>query len=123
MSQCIDLRETYGHKWKIGLDEAARGRWTDPWNFVVLCKHGHICPWGGDVLAGCSAEPGVTAKRLLRLPGVTVVHDGTDGATVTFPESKLSSVAKVLRPRRVRQASDAQLAALARGRLCNKRLA
>ena len=123
MSTPIDLRKEFGHRWKIGLDEAARGRWSDPWNYIVLCKHGHICPWGNDVLAGCSTGPGAVANRLMKVPGVTVVQDGTNGATVTFPVSRLVAVAKVLKPRRARRASEAQLIALTSGRLRRKQSA
>lgn len=116
MSTPVDLKKDYGHRWKIGLDEAARGRWSDPWNFKILCHHGEICPWGGDLLAACTAKAGAIANRLRALPFGEVVQDGRDGVTVIFPRRFLRAVAKVMRPRRVRKASPAQLAALSRGR-------
>ena len=123
MSTPIDLRAEYGHRWRIGLDEAAAGRWKDPWYFQVLCREGHICSWGGDLLAASTNVAGAIANRLKALAGVEVVHDGDDGATVVFPKSLLKSVAAVMKPRTVRRATPAQMAALAKGRLHRTRLA
>ena len=119
MSTPIDLRKEFGHRWKIGLDEAARGRWSDPWNYTVVCRHGEICPWGGELLAASTSTWGAVANRLMKLPGVEVVHDGDDGATVVFSRHSPSMqvVASLMKPRRARKASPAQLASLKRGRL------
>jgi hypothetical protein len=115
-ANCIDLRAEYDHRWRVDLDESAGGRWADPWNYRIVCQYGHICPWGDGVLAACTDRPGRVANKLLALPGVTVQHDGDDGATVTFPVGMLRAVAKVMKPRRARRASAKQLAALSRGR-------
>ena len=119
MSTPIDLRKEFGHRWKIGLDEAARGRWTDPWLFKIECRHGEIFPWGDDKLAASTTGAGAVANRLLKLPGIEVVHDGSDGATVAFSHHSPSmrAVTGLMKPRRARKASPAQLAALARGRV------
>jgi len=115
MSTPIDLRKEFGHRWKIGLDEAARGRWTDPWLYTIECRHGEIFPWGDDKLAASTTGPGAVANRLLKLPGVEVMHDGSDGATVVFPSRHMPAVAGIMKPRRKRKASPGQLAALKRG--------
>ena len=117
MSTVVDLQKKYGHRWKIGLDEAARGRRTDQWNLTIVCRHGEICPWGDDLLAAATANPGAVANRLRALPFVEVVHDGSDGVTVVFLSSYLRTVAGIMKPRRARRASPAQLAALKRGRV------
>ena len=117
MSTPIDLRREFGHRWKIGLDEAARGRWTDPWLYMIECRHGEIFPWGDDKLAASTTGPGAVAKRLVRLADVEAVHDGSDGVTVVFPRGRLSSVTGIMKPRRARTASPTQLAALERGRV------
>ena len=31
-----------------GLDEAANGRWADPWNYIVRCRYGHLYPVDGN---------------------------------------------------------------------------
>jgi hypothetical protein len=116
MNTPIDLRAEFGHRWKIGLDEAARGRWTDPWNFKVLCRYGEIVPWGNGLLAASTARAGAVANRLKALAGVEVVHDGDDGATVTFTIAVVKAVAVVMKPRTVRKVSPAQMAALNEGR-------
>ena len=121
MSTPIDLRAEYGHRWRIGLDEAAAGRWKDPWYFQVLCRNGHICSWGGDLLAASTHGAGAVANRLMKLSGVEIVHDGDDGATVVFPKPLLKSVTAVMKPRAVRRATPAQLAVLASGRLLRTR--
>jgi len=123
MSTPINLRSEFGHRWKIGLDEAARGRWTDPWLYTIECRHGEIFPWGDDKLAASTTGPGSVANRLLRLPDVEVVHDGCDGATVVFSRrsSSMRLVTGLMKPRRARKASPAQLAVLERGRLSGSR--
>ena len=116
MTKPIDLREEFGHRWRIGLDGAAAGRWKDAWYFQILCRHGHIAPWGGDLLAASTHGAGAVANRLMKLAGVDIVHDGDDGATVVFPRPLMRAVTAVMKPRTVRRTTPAQAAALARGR-------
>ena len=122
MSTPIDLRKEFGHRWKIGLDEAARGRWTDPWLYKIECRHGEIFPWGDDKLGASTTGAGAVANRLLKLPGIKVAHDGSDGATVVFSHHSPSmrAVTGLMKPRRARKASPAQLAALERGRVSGR---
>lgn len=120
MIKPIDLRKEFGHRWQVGLDEAAGGRWTDPWLYKIECRHGEIVPWGDDTLAASTTGRGAVAKRLVRLPDVEVVHDGSDGATVVFFRRSIRAVAGLMKPRRARKASPAQLAALERGRVCGR---
>jgi hypothetical protein len=120
MSAPIDLYKEFGHRWQIGLDEAARGRWTNPWLYKIECRHGEIFPWGDDKLAASTAGPGAVANRLVRLADVEVVHDGSDGATVVFYRRSIRVVASLMKPRRARKASPAQLAALERGRVSGR---
>jgi hypothetical protein len=121
MSTPINVRTEFGHRWQIGLDEPAAGRWKDPWNFKVICRYGDISPWGGDLLAASTHTAGAVANRLMKLAGVTVVHDGDDGATVVFPASMVRTVAALMKPRSVRRATPAQAAALQRGRVTRQR--
>lgn len=122
MSTPINLRAEFGHRWKISLDEAAGGRWNDPWNYKVVCRHGHISPWGGDFLAASTTHAGAVANRLMKLAGVGVVHDGDDGVTVVFPRGLLKTVAAVMKPRSTRHVTSAQATVLARGRVSRQRL-
>lgn len=116
MTKPIDLRAEFGHRWRIVLDEAAGGRWKDPWNHRILCRYGHICSWGGDLLAASTHGAGAVANRLMKLAGVEIAHDGDDGATVVFPRPLMRAVTAVMKPRTVRRTTPAQAAALARGR-------
>ena len=60
---------------------------------------------------------GPTARKLATLPGVTLWQDGSDGATVLFDVADFARVAKVMGPKRRRKPpTQAQLAALAKGR-------
>jgi hypothetical protein len=122
MSTPIDLRKEFGHCWKIGLDETARGRWNDPWLYTIECRYGEIFPWGDDKLAASTTGPGSVANRLIKLPDVDVMHDGSDGATVVFyrHSPSMRQVTGLLKPRRARKPSPAQLAALELGRLSGR---
>jgi hypothetical protein len=116
MSACINLRDEYGDRFRIGLDEAAGGRSGNPWNFQILCRFGHICPWGGDLLAASTKGSGSVANRLKKLAGVEVIHDGDDGATVVFPQALFKKIAALMKPFIKRRPTAAQAAALAWGR-------
>lgn len=111
----IDLREEYGRTWQVALDESASGHWTDPWNFVIPCLHGHLYPAGGDYLGAATNRSGAIVRKLLAIDGVEVVADGSDGANAIFHRKQLRAVQRVMKPRTVRQPSRAQLAALTQG--------
>lgn len=119
MADCIDLAERFGEKFKIGKDPAYAAEygpnaWThDPWLLVILCERGTIYPHGGDWLAFSTNGRGPTAKRLAALPCVEVLQDGDDGINGKFHVDHFSEVARLMRPRRRRQVSDAERARLA----------
>jgi len=114
---CIDLKAEFGGKWQIGLDEAARGRWADPWNYVVRCRYGHLYPVDGDRIGAATDRAGAIVRKLRTIDGVDVFQDGEDGANVVFHRAKLRYIARVMKPRSARQLSPAQRSALAQGRL------
>ena len=70
MSTCVNLREQFGDQHRIGRDESyhaehrQHGRAEDPWTMQIPCDHGHVCPWGGELLAACTDKRGPVAKRL-----------------------------------------------------------
>lgn len=113
----IDLKAEFGGKWQIGLDEAARGRWADPWNYIVRCKHGHLYPVDGDRIGAATNRAGAIVRKLRAIDGVEVFQDGEDGANAVFDRAKLRFIQRVMKPRPVRQLSAAQRSALAQGRL------
>ena len=120
MTKPVDLRAEFGDRWRIALDEAAAGRWRDPWNFTVQCRYGHIYPAGLGRLGAATNRSGVIVRKLRAIPGAEVVADGDDGANVEFPLAQIRFVQRVMRPRTVRKLSPAQQAALAQGRLRKK---
>jgi len=118
----INLKAEFGAKWQIGLDEAARRRWADPWNDVVRCKYGHLYPVNGDQLGAATDRPGVIVRKLRAIDGVDIFQDAEDGANAVFHFAKLRFIARVMKPKSIRKLSSAQRFALAQGRLRNKPL-
>jgi hypothetical protein len=118
----VDLRAHFGRRWRIALDEAARGRWRDPWLFIIPCRHGHLFPVDDQRVGASSDHPGAIARKLRAIPGAEVLADGDDGVNVAVPLGQVADVARIMKPRRVRQASAAQREALAKGRAARKTL-
>ena len=103
------MRDRFGDRFQIGYDPAyaaERGRGAradEPWLQVIPCKHGHVFPWGGELLAFSADVPGSVANRLARLSWVTVCQEGSDGLTVTFPATRFDEIAQLAKPLRRRR--------------------
>jgi hypothetical protein len=114
---CIDLKERYGDKYKIGKDPAYHAEygpnaWThDPWMLTLECRNGHIYPHGGEYLAAATRGRGTVSTALAKLPCVDVLQDGADGINAKFHVDDFTTVAKVMKPRRKRKLTDEQRAA------------
>ncbi len=73
---CINLKQMFGDQFKVAYEEsyyADHGNHAhreDLWLMILLCQHGHICPWGGSNLAACTDKNGPIAKKLRELPFV-----------------------------------------------------
>jgi hypothetical protein len=74
MSDCINLKTAFGAKYFVDTEESyfaesgsTTNSCTDPWLFQLRGTRGHICPWGGDLLAVC-LNPGrpKIAARVMR---------------------------------------------------------
>ena len=108
MSACIHLQQRYGRQWKVEYEESYyaergdRARNEDPWLMVVRCQHGNLAPWGGDLLAACTARSGQIANRLKALPFVTTAQDGDDGANCVFDVARVEEIAAIMKPKRKR---------------------
>jgi hypothetical protein len=114
--QCVNLRERFGRYYVVNENrlytkQRGTGQLSDPWQQVLLCRNGHICPWGNNLLAACTVKSGQVAKRLKALPFTTVAQDGDDGANVVFPVEHFEEVAAIMKPRRRRRLSERQWAA------------
>ena len=118
MTECIDLLERFGEKFKIAKDESYQGQygenaWThDPWYLQIRCRLGHIYPNGGSTLAvSLDAHPKI-AKRLASLNCCRVHQHGDDGMTLLFDVADFKTVAKIVKPHRRAQLSEARKAEL-----------
>lgn len=111
---CIDLEKEFGQRWRIQYEESYyaqygdHARVNDPWLKTILCKHGHIFPWGGRKLAAATNNAGPIARKLAKLPGVTVAQDGCDGVTVLFDMADIAQIAALMQPRRRRRLSESR---------------
>jgi hypothetical protein len=99
---CIDLNQ-FGDKYKLSLDPAAKPRNKDPWLITMLCRHGEIYPFGGNLLAASTNTRGPVANQLAKLGRIH--QDGDDGITVVFDVADFDAVAKVMKPKRRRKLS------------------
>ena len=116
--QCVNLKRRFGDRYRVDYEEAyfaerTRRTLEDPWQMLVLCRNGHICPWGGSLLAACTRGRGAVAGRLRSLPFAAVVQDGDDGVNVLFDVKHFDDVAAIMRPRRRRHVSEAERQRLA----------
>lgn len=111
MPTCIDLKARFGHRYRVDYEESYRAecgdsaRAHDPWLLTIPCRHGHIYPHGGELLAASTNRRGPITNRLAALPCVCVVQDGDDGINVLFHASDLDKVAAILKPKRRRRLS------------------
>ena len=118
MADCIDLKKRFGKRWKITYEEShgaefgEHGRTSDPWLMIVPCQHGHLFPWGGDLLAASTDKRGGVARKLLALDCTQVRQDCDDGVTVSFHIDDVKAVAKLMKPRTRRRLSPEHRAKL-----------
>ncbi len=109
--ECVNLKETFGKRFKIAWDESyyaergASARSDDPWLQIIPCQHGHIYPYGGEMLVASTARHGRVAKSLVQLDCTTLYRDGDDGVDLLFHVDDFGTVAKLMKPRRRRKLS------------------
>lgn len=115
--ECIDLREHFGHKYRVVREESYRAQYGpcarvhDLWLWIIPCRYGHIYPFGRDQLAASVDGFPRVAERLRRLPVGQIHQDGDRGElTVVFTLEGFPAVAKIIRPRRRRHLSRDQRA-------------
>jgi hypothetical protein len=109
----INLREQYGHRYRIEHEPAyyaehgSTARIGDLWLQMIPGRHGHIFPFGGTTLAASSNTRGPVAKRLIATPYCRVWQDGTDGVMGLFDARYLKQVARIIRTHATRRHSEA----------------
>jgi len=103
----INLKEKYGDRFKIGLDEAAfcEGESKkDPWYFMILCKYGDIYPVS-DVKLGfhCTGEK-IRGRLHKEHPEIEVHNWSDDGEAIfIFDQEQFGIIAEYAKPRRRRR--------------------
>jgi hypothetical protein len=107
--ECVNLRELFGDRFKITYDPAydpfkvPRDK-LDPWMMQIpLYPRGCVYPHGRDRLAAEVDYRAPTAKALAAIPGVTLVQDGDQEKTYTFPVGLTEQVFAILKPRKKRR--------------------
>jgi hypothetical protein len=108
---CINLRERFGDRYRIGFDEAAVNG-TDPSMQTIPCRFGTIYPHGGEKLAIQVDGHNRIAKQMAAIPGIALHQDGDDEKTLVFPVNLFDQVAAIVAPKRVRRLTDEQKAKL-----------
>lgn len=110
---CPDVREIARGKWRVRRNPDAQGYSRDPWDFRIVGKRGHICPWGPGLLAVCIDKHPVVCGSLLRQDWVIEAQHGDDGVNAVFRVGDLDRAIECLKPYVKRTMSEAQRAASA----------
>jgi hypothetical protein len=108
---CFDLKSRFGKTYRV-VSEDGNSRNTDPWNWQLLCRKGHVYPHS-DTRLGAATDTAHAAllRRLLAIPSAQEEQLGDDGANISFDLADFTAVAKIMRPRRRRQLTAKQKAA------------
>jgi len=112
---CINLQKRFGRRYRVAYEESYYAEFGSritrevPELMILLCRYGHIYPAGGTMLAASvDGHPNV-AGRLRRLKCCRPHQDGDFGElTVLFDVADFAEIAKIMRPRRRRQISEAE---------------
>ena len=99
---CIDLRERFGQKYRIGFDEAVETK-NDPWMMTIHCRWGTIYPHGAELLALVATGAWLANRRSQNLavaaaaasPVAIVALLFPDGGTQPFHTASFAEVCAV----------------------------
>ena len=109
MKKPIDLKEVYGDKFKITIDESASHDGEskkDPWNFQIPCKFGHIYPISNKLLGFFCESSKIATKIKRNLSKITIAQEGDFEAVFAFTPIQFDSIAQYAQPRKRRRYSD-----------------
>jgi hypothetical protein len=87
-------------------ERGKEARADDPWLQILLCRHGHISPYGGNMLMTSTNKHGAVANHLASLRCIQVTQDGDDGINAIFCVDDFDKVAALMKPRRRRMVSE-----------------
>ena len=114
---CIDLKQRFGHRYRVTHDEAAkheRGGLQDRWFQIISCKFGKIYPYGGNKLAFHCQGSKMRGIIKRTFPEFVVVNWTDDEEAIfVFHVDRLPELAKYIRPRRRRKVSESDKRRLA----------
>ena len=108
--ECINLKQQYGHLYRLTHDESFDRQRVDPWMHIIQCKNGEIIPWGGELLAAAVGTGHTkTAESLKQLRCIDVAQDGDDGElTAVFHVKDFDLIAEFMKPHKKRQVSTSE---------------
>jgi hypothetical protein len=104
----LDLKEIYGHGYKIQCDESAPhfgGGRNNPWYYQIPCKYGHIYAYSDRLLAYYCDSGRIQEKLHREHPEIEVCQWGDYEAVFLFPPDQIHTIAKYARPRTKRRLS------------------
>ena len=107
---CIDLRETYGDRFKVESERAVPSERTEfrseeaPWLMVIPCQLGQIYPYGGSLLSA-HTDHRCSRNRLMALDCCEIYQLGDTEVTVNFNVRDFDRVAELLKPKKRRRLS------------------
>ena len=102
----INLKEKYGERFKIGIDESAfceKESPKNPWYFKILCKYGDIYPVSNKRLGfHCTGER-IRGRLHKDHPEIGIQNWSDDGEAIfIFDQEQFDIVAEYAKPRRRR---------------------
>lgn len=106
---CPDLKKLTNYK----IRHPARS--SDPWEYEIICRLGHISPWGPDLIACCLERRSRKAAKRLEELKFDLWQDGEDGQNWVGPVSKLGSACRLMGAKRKKQLSEEHKAKLLEG--------
>lgn len=104
----LNLKELFGKRFKIKLDEAAKSTVNglkDPWLYTIPCKFGHIYPISNKCLGfWCT---GVIINRRIQKdhPEIELVQDGDGEGVFRFTFDQFDTIAGYAKPKKKRRLS------------------
>src|SRR5258708_5262089 len=109
MTECLNLQELFGAKYRIFIDrDSAEGpRDKDPWLQEIRCRRGLIYPYSATHLAVQVDGHPFIAQRLRQM-GFELVQDGDYEKTFLFTTDRFDEVAEIVQPYVRRRLSDEQ---------------
>ena len=105
----INLKEILGNRYRVVIDDSVIGEpgaRSDPWNYIIPCRSGNICPFSDKLMAFYCTARGIRTRLHKEHPEIEV-RNWSDGgeAIFLFHPGQFELVARYARPRRKRRLS------------------